>query len=137
MTSYELRATIEMKNRLIDLLFKEKAELQRRIDELTDWNIRWQQERWNQELARQCAGLINECLDPQRKIFDYLTSVQGCKVPRHVRGISRATSLNVAIVSINLRELQRKKLVRAYIHGSKKNYYTLPRIVEQTIPVKP
>jgi hypothetical protein len=137
MTSYELRATIEMKNQRIESLLQEKEVLLKKIDVLEDWNSRWQTERWNQELVRQCAGLVNECSNPQKRILEYLASVQGHKAQRHVRGIARVTGLNITIVSINLRELQHKKLVRAYICGSKKNYYTLPYIVEQTIPVKP
>ncbi|MFH0978981.1 MAG: hypothetical protein V1837_06815 [Candidatus Woesearchaeota archaeon] len=126
--------TLEAKNQRIERLLQEKEALQKRIAVLEDWNSRWQTERWNQELAKQCAALVNECSNPQKKIIEYLSSVQGHKALRHVRGIARATGLNVAVVSIGLKELQKRKLVRAYINGSKKNYYTLPYKEEQKTP---
>lgn len=130
LTPFELRQVLEMEKRKNIRLRQENKELKKEVERLSEWNLLWQKQRWNEEMAKQCEGLekeIGSLSNNQTTILLHLASAQGRRAERHVRGIARATKLNVATVSKDLKVLQRMKLVRAYLRNSnKKKFHTLP-----------
>lgn len=134
LTNYELRQTLEMKDRQIGNLKTQISAIKEENNKLTYWNSQWQKYRLNKALIRRSDALKQEIAhlsDVQTKLIKYLASIEREKEPRHVRGIAKELCLNVATASINLKRLQQKGLIRCYQrHSCKKKYYTLSLLKE-------
>lgn len=138
MNSFELRETISMKENRIQSLEQELQDLKRKFNKVSDWNIRWQKERWNVELANECirdffkfsvrSDTQDKFTDHEIVILGYLCSLspKNMKAVRHVGGIARVTGINRGTCSVVLKSLQRKDLIYGKVRGNKKKYYTLP-----------
>lgn len=138
MNSFELRQSLQLQNQKIENLTQQLSAMAQQNETLKDWNARWQTHRWDEELANQCINTFLRLeLKGQSKlglndadviILGYLSSIEGMKADRHVRGIARVTGLSVHRVFTALKRLQRKKLVKAWLQENKKKFYTLPSV---------
>ncbi len=60
LTAREPKIHLEHKEVQLKRTRQDIEKLKLRIRELAEWNLRWQKQRWNQELARQCAAMQKE-----------------------------------------------------------------------------
>lgn len=148
LSSFELKHSLLMKDQQIELLRKKVEILKKQNETIKDWNFRWQTERWSKELADECIRsylkleLRGESklnlLESSIVVLGYLSSIEGrgsSKAERHVLAISRMTGIKRGRVMYALKQLQKKRLVRAWNRGNKKEYYTLPlsrKILEES-----
>ena len=134
LSEYELRLVLSQREVEIKRLRDENEQLRSQVSTLTKWNVAWQKHRWNQELIRRSEGLEKEfkgLSDVQTKLLLYLANATGKESIRHVRGIAKQLGLDPATACINLKVLQQKKLIRAYLFNSnRKKYYALPETLQ-------
>ena len=134
MSNYELRASLELKDRQISRLKEELTIAQKENETLRDWNNMWQTATWSRRLASQCDYIHKEIKGLsyiQTKLLKYVAGLVHKKGERHLRSISRALCIPPSTASVNLSILQSKGLVRSYYRNTKfKRFYALPETMQ-------